>query len=63
MIVSATGRTGQSTKGVSINTVNAAISEYLNYSFNSFAELDGKMLGANENGLYLLEEISKSFTD
>ncbi len=55
MPVYATGRTQGITKGVSLNTTNAAISEYINYGFNSFAKLDGKYLGANENGLYLLE--------
>ena len=47
--------TAPGVKGISINTTNSAISEYLDYPFNSFATLEGKMLGANENGLYLLE--------
>jgi hypothetical protein len=55
MPVYATGRTGGTSKGVSINTVNKSVSEYLNYPFNSFATLGDKMLGADENGLYLLE--------
>jgi len=32
-----------------------AISEYTNYPFNSFCELDGQYLGASEDGLFLLE--------
>ena len=55
MPVYATGRTQGVTKGVSLNTVNFSISEYVNYGFNSFAEIDGQMFGANENGLYLLD--------
>ena len=47
--------TAPGVKGISVNTVNGSISEYLNYPFNSFATLNGKMLGANENGLYLRE--------
>ena len=42
-------------KGVTLNTVNMSITEYLDYPFNSFAMLNGKMLGANINGLYILE--------
>lgn len=55
MPVYAIGRTEQFVKGISVNTVNGSITEYLNYPFNSFATLEGKPLGANENGLYLLE--------
>lgn len=55
MPVYATGRTEQFIRGIAVNTVNGSITEYLNYPFNSFALLDGKMLGANENGLYLRE--------
>ncbi|MCK5617663.1 hypothetical protein KAR91_88175 [Candidatus Pacearchaeota archaeon] len=55
MPVDATGRTGQVIKGVALNTANMSITEYLNYPFNSFAILEGKMLGANASGLYILE--------
>ena len=47
--------TAPGVKGVSLNTVNMSITEYLDYPFNSFAMLNGKMLGANVNGLYILE--------
>lgn len=47
--------TAPGVKGVALNTVNMSITEYLDYPFNSFAMLNGKMLGANANGLYILE--------
>ena len=47
--------TAPGVKGVALNTVNMSITEYLDYPFNSFAMLNGKMLGANANGLYILK--------
>lgn len=37
-----------------LNVMNAALSEYDNYGFNSFARFNGACLAANENGIYLL---------
>lgn len=37
-----------------LNTKTAALTEYDDYVFNSFARLDGRYLGASENGLYEL---------
>ena len=38
-----------------MNTKTAGFSEYTNFPFNSFAELNGEYYGINEDGLYLLE--------
>lgn len=38
-----------------VNTVNNAITEYTNYSFNSFAQLGHRYIGASKDGLYLLD--------
>lgn len=40
--------------GVALNATNFAVTEYTDFGFNSFAVLDGKYYGANENGIYLL---------
>lgn len=37
-----------------MNTRNAAISEYTNYEFNSFARIGNKYIGASSSGLYEL---------
>lgn len=37
-----------------MNTRTAAVTEYQNFTFNSFARIGNKYLGANENGLYEL---------
>jgi hypothetical protein len=37
-----------------MNTRTAAVTEYDNYQFNSFAAMGNRYLGANENGLYEL---------
>lgn len=37
-----------------MNTRTAAVTEYRNFTFNSFARIGNKYLGANENGLYEL---------
>lgn len=48
--------TGDATyTGWVMNTSSFAVSEYDNYPFNSFAKIQGKYYGANDNGLYLLE--------
>jgi len=38
-----------------INTKNLAVSEYLNYGFNSFCKFNGVYLGAKEDGIFLLD--------
>lgn len=38
-----------------MNAANKAVSEYDNYDFNSVASFAGRMYGAREDGLYLLE--------
>lgn len=38
-----------------LNTENVAVSQYNNYPFNSFAELNGNYYGASSDGLYLLD--------
>jgi hypothetical protein len=38
-----------------LNTENIAVTQYSNYPFNSFAELNGKYYGAASDGMYLLE--------
>jgi len=51
-----TFNTGDATyTGWVMNTTSFAVSEYDNYPFNSFAKVQGKYYGANDNGLYLLE--------
>lgn len=42
-------------KGVAMNIINQAISQYRNFNFNSIAYFDGHYYGANEDGLFLLE--------
>lgn len=42
-------------KGVAMNIVNQAISQYVGFDFNSIAYFDGHYYGANEDGLFLLE--------
>lgn len=42
------------TVAYNLNVMNAAVTEYVNYEFNSFARFHGATLAANENGLYLL---------
>lgn len=37
-----------------VNTLNKASGQYKGYNFNSFANFNGKALGANENGLFEL---------
>ncbi len=37
-----------------LNTRTAAITEYQNYAFNSFAQLGGRYIGASDQGLYEL---------
>ena len=37
-----------------MNTENEALSEYVNYQFNSFAFFNGSYLGANKNGIFEL---------
>lgn len=37
-----------------LNMANGALSEYSNYVFNSFAQLDDKWIGGNDSGLYEL---------
>lgn len=38
-----------------VNAATGASSSYENYSFNSFATVDGRLYGARSDGLYLLE--------
>ncbi len=38
-----------------MNTINFAVTEYLNYAFNSFTRFNGKDLAANQNGIYELD--------
>ena len=38
-----------------LNTENIAVTQYTNYPFNSYCELNGKYYGAASDGLYLLE--------
>jgi hypothetical protein len=46
-----------------MNTRTAAVSEYQNYAFNSFARLGNKYIGANEDGLYELTGDDDAGTD
>lgn len=41
--------------GYAVNLRNAAVSEYENYDFNSFATVGGKYYGASEAGLFRLD--------
>lgn len=45
---------GDSVTTWAINTRNAAVTEYSNYNFNSFAKLGNKYIGSNATGLYEL---------
>lgn len=38
-----------------MNTRNKAVSEYTNFDFTSFAELNGKYYGAKDDGIYLID--------
>lgn len=49
------GLDGDVYAGWVMNTENFAVSEYQNYPFNSFAEINKQYYGANGNGIYLLE--------
>ena len=42
-------------KTIVMNTRNDAITEYQNYGFNSYAEINGSYYGASSSGLYLLD--------
>ena len=46
-----------------MNTQNFGVTEYQDYPFNSFTEINGKYYGANENGVYLLEGSDDAGTD
>ncbi len=46
---------GEDYVGYVMNTRTRGVTQYQGYNFNSFAELDGKYYGANDEGLYLLE--------
>jgi hypothetical protein len=46
-----------------VNTENAAVTEYSNYAFNSFAQMGYKYLGASSSGLYELNGDTDSGTD
>lgn len=46
---------GDTYAGYSVNTKNAAVSEYDNWPFNSLALVGGKLYGAGPDGLYLVE--------
>lgn len=46
---------GEDYVGYVMNTRTRGVTQYENYNFNSFAELDGRYYGANDEGLYLLE--------
>ncbi len=41
-----------------MNLTNFAVSEFLNYPFNSFTKFNGQYLAANANGIYELDESS-----
>ena len=46
-----------------VNTRTAAVSEYTNYEFNSFARLGQRYLGASSTGLYVLDGDDDAGTD
>lgn len=46
-------------KGFVMNTTHFAVSDYLDYAFNSFAYFNGEFLGANQNGIFKLGENGK----
>lgn len=46
-----------------LNTKNAAVTEYTNYAFNSFAQVGGRYLGASQDGLYKLTGETDAGTD
>ncbi len=53
------GYKGTVPDSVVMNSVNSAVSEYLNYPFNSYARFNGQFLAANQNGIYELDETSQ----
>lgn len=42
------------TVGICLNLKNIAASQYMNYNFNSLAVFNGKLIGANESGIFEL---------
>jgi len=40
---------------LAMNLKNLAISQYINYNFNSFAEINGTFIGFNEDGIFDLD--------
>lgn len=42
-----------------MNTRNQAVTQYVNYDFNSFCEFNGKILAASPDGLYEIESGNK----
>jgi hypothetical protein len=46
-----------------LNVMNAALTEYQSYQFNSFARVNGACLAANETGIYLLSGSDDAGTD
>lgn len=44
-----------STTAWAMNTRSAAVSEYANYKFNSFAKMGGRYVAANDNGLFFVD--------
>ena len=41
-------------QGIAMNIMNKAISTYRNFAFNSMAYFNGKYLGANDDGIYII---------
>lgn len=46
-----------------MNAVTKGVTEYANYPFNSFAQLNGQLYGALDDGLYLLDGADDAGTD
>jgi hypothetical protein len=63
VITSEVGESESETFAVSMNLTNRAVSEYLNYKFNSQTYFGGKYIGANENGIYDLTGDDDAGTD
>ncbi len=46
---------------VALNLTTLAVSQYENFDFNSFCEMNGSYYGANENGIFKLETGERDF--
>lgn len=53
----------ESYRAWAMNMANEALSEYTNFSFNSFTEFNGKYYGAGPNGLYELDGVDDEGTN